>query len=65
MFHNLDSYRILKLSNHSLLLYRLGGSLKAKGFGDGAKSHPQASLEAATLRITGLFHGRIFGINYT
>jgi hypothetical protein len=34
----------------SRLLY-LGGSLKAKGFGDGQyeKSHPQASLEAATL----------------
>jgi hypothetical protein len=29
----------------------LGGSLKAKGFGDGKyrKSHPQAALEAATL----------------
>jgi len=31
----------------------LGGSLKAEGFGDGGfgKSHPQAELEAATLRI--------------
>ena len=30
---------------------RLGGSLKAKGFGDGRSdgSHPQAALEAATL----------------
>jgi len=31
----------------------LGGSLKVEGFGDGGcgKSHPQAALEAAPLRI--------------
>jgi hypothetical protein len=28
---------------------RQGGSFKAEGFGDGGESHPQASLEAATL----------------
>ena len=35
----------------SVLYSRLCGSLKAEGFGDGVmgKSHPQASLEAATL----------------
>jgi len=32
-----------------------GGSLKAEGFGDGQcrKSHPQASLEAATQTLVG------------
>ncbi|MFZ2145576.1 MAG: hypothetical protein WAV28_00025 [Sedimentisphaerales bacterium] len=55
----------LEAATHSLIIL-LGGSLKAEGassphpartdFGDGGcgKSHPQAALEAATLRIKSL-----------
>ena len=47
-----DSFRIEKLYDYlnlDLIIWT-GGSLKAVGFGDGnsGKSHPQASLEAAT-----------------
>ena len=42
--------------------YRLGGSLKTEGFGDGGrKSHPQAALEAATLS---LIYSQIHAIEY-
>ncbi len=44
------------MTTASLSFPRLSGSLKAEGFGDGGcrKSHPQAALEAATLRIMSL-----------
>ena len=43
--------RLAELVASSILVTRLGGSLKAEGFGDGqsSRNHPQASLEAATL----------------
>jgi len=35
----------------AMFRYKMGGSLKAEGFGDGQcqRSHPQAALEVATL----------------
>jgi hypothetical protein len=40
-------------------MIRLGGSLKAVGFGDGKESHPQAALEAATHFQKTLFGGSL------
>jgi hypothetical protein len=45
--------------------YALGGSLEAKGFGDGKcrKSHPQAALEAATLPVCQIEFDRLLRLS--